>query len=406
MSSPHFIHSDDAGHARSAHASALAALLRDSRDQTLATFAATEQALRDTQLQVPYSPELNPPRWELGRIGWFQEWWIARNPQRLQGAAANPDVERTPPHRAGVDAWFDSSRVAHTERWRLPIPSADALRDDLAFGLQQSLELLRGGPQQDDDALYFFRLCLFHEDMHHEAAVYMAQHLGIPLPDWAARPVATAGEIEIGSGMHRLGFASPGFAFDNELAAHDVDLPAFRIDVAPVTWARYLAFIEAGGYRQREHWSDAGWAWLQQAPRSAPRYLRAAGSGWQRHEFGRWVDVDPALPAMNVSCHEAEAFCAWAGRRLPSEGEWERAAQHAGAALHWGEVWEWTASRFEPYAGFVAHPYRDYSAPWFGSRRVLRGGSFATQPRLKHPRYRNFFVPERNDIFAGFRTCA
>jgi ergothioneine biosynthesis protein EgtB len=356
-------------------------------------------------MQVPYSPELNPPLWELGHVGWFQEWWIARNPERLRGATANPDVERTAPHRAGVDGWFDSGRVAHTERWRLPLPPAEALRDDLAFGLQQSLELLRGGPQHGDDALYFFRLCLFHEDMHHEAAVYMAQALGVPLQDWAARPAVSEGEIEIAAGTHRLGFASPGFAFDNELSAHEVEVPAFRIDAAPVTWARYIPFVEAGGYRQRSHWSDAGWAWLQRLSLAAPRYLRPAGTGWQRLAFGRWVDLDPALPAMNLSCHEAEAFCAWSGRRLPREAEWERAALHAGAALHWGEVWEWTASPFEPYPGFVAHPYRDYSAPWFGSRRVLRGGSFATQPRMKHPRYRNFFVPERNDIFAGLRTC-
>jgi gamma-glutamyl hercynylcysteine S-oxide synthase len=403
MNSPLWIEAD---RARAAPAPALAAALRDSREHTLATFAAYEQALRESRMQVPYSPELNPPLWELGHIGWFQEWWIARNPERLRGAAANPDVMRAPPHRAGVDAWFDSSRVAHTDRWRLPIPPAEALRDDLAFGLQQSLELLGAGPQRDDDALYFFRLCLFHEDMHHEAAVYMAQHLGVPLPGWGARRVASHGEIAIDAGTHRLGFASAGFAFDNELAAHEVDVPAFRIDAAPVTWARYLEFVDAGGYRQRAHWSDDGWAWLQSSLRSAPRYLRASGGAWQRQQFGQWVDVDPALPAMNLSCHEAEAFCAWAGRRLPSEAEWERAALHAGAALQWGDVWEWTASAFEPYAGFVAHPYRDYSQPWFGSRRVLRGGSFATHARMKHPRYRNFFMPVRNDIFAGLRTCA
>lgn len=391
---------------RDAQVPALAAALRDSRDHTLATFAAYEQALRGSGMQVPYSPELNPPLWELGHVGWFQEWWIARNPERLRGAAANPDVERTAPHRAGVDAWFDSGRVAHAERWRLPLPPADALREDLAFGLQQSLELLRGGAQQGDDALYFFRLCLFHEDMHHEAAVYMAQHIGVPLQDWAARPVVSDSEIEVAAGTHRLGFASPGFAFDNELSAHEVEVPAFRIDAAPVSWGRYLPFVEAGGYRQRAHWSDAGWAWLQRLSLSAPRYLRQTGSSWQRQAFGHWVDLDPALPAMNLSCHEAEAFCAWAGRRLPSEAEWERVALHAGGALHWGDVWEWTASPFEPYPGFVAHPYRDYSAPWFGSRRVLRGASFATQPRMKHPRYRNFFMPERNDIFAGLRTCA
>jgi EgtB-related family protein len=109
---------------------------------------------------------------------------------------------------------------------------------------------------------------------------------------------------------------------------------------------------------------------------------------------------------MNLSWHEAQAYCGWAGRRLPTEGEWEFAAERAGGAFAWGQVWEWTASAFAPYPGFVAHPYRDYSAPWFHTRHVLRGGSFATHARMKHTRYRNFFPPDRNDIFAGFRTCA
>jgi len=398
---------DEAHGARTAPADALGAALRGSREQTLATFAAYKQALRGTRLRVPYSPDLNPPTWELGHVGWFQEWWIARFPERHRGAAADPEAPRAPPHRAGVDAWFDSSRVPHATRWQLPLPSADAIRDDLAFGLQQSLQLLRDA-SRDDDALYFFRLCLFHEDMHHEAAVYMAQHLGIPLQGWAPRACAGAGagELAVDGGTHRLGGVSAGFAFDNELAGHDVEVPAFRVDAAPVRWDRYLQFVEAGGYHRREHWSGDGWAWLQAASLSAPRYLRRHGGGWQRHTFGRWLDLRPEAPAMNLSCFEAEAFCAWAGRRLPSEAEWERATRQLGPAFQWGDVWEWTASAFAPYPGFVAHPYRDYSVPWFGSRRVLRGGSFATHRRMKHPRYRNFFVPERNDIFAGFRTCA
>jgi ergothioneine biosynthesis protein EgtB len=400
MESSHFTAAE---RARSAPAPTLAEALRESRSRTLATFALYEQTLRDTQLGVPYSPELNPPLWELGHVGWFQQWWIGRNPERERGVAADPDVARLPPPRAGADAWFDSGRVAHTTRWHLPLPAADAIRDDLARGLEQSLQLLAASGDSDE-ALYFFRLSLFHEDMHHEAAVYMAQHLGVPLSGWAPRASAGTGEVTIGEGVHRLGHTSPGFAFDNELVAHDVVVPAFRVDAAPVTWSQFLPFVEAGGYRRREHWSEAGWAWLQAGERSTPRYLRAAGSGWQRLTFGRWLDVEPHLPAVNLSWHEAEAFCAWAGRRLPSEAEWERAAQHGG--MHWGEVWEWTATPFEPYAGFAAHPYRDYSQPWFGSRRVLRGGSFATHTRMKHTRYRNFFMPERNDIFAGFRTCA
>ena len=391
--------------ARCADGTALAAALRDSRAHTLATFAAYESVLRDAGMAVPYSSEVNPPLWELGHIGWFQDWWLSRNPQRTRGSAADPDVQRAAPRRAGADAWFDSGRVPHGDRWRLPLPAADALRDDLAGGLNDSLALLRTSAQ-DDDALYFFRLALFHEDMHHEAAVYMAQHLRVRLAGWSPRADAPAQQQRIAACAHAMGSVAPGFAFDNELGSHAVALADFTIDSAPVTWARYLAFVEAGGYRRRECWSDDGWAWLQTRALECPRYLRERGGIWQRETFGDWVDLDPALPAMNLAAHEADAYCRWAGRRLPSEGEWECAAVQAGEAWSWGQVWEWTASAFAPYPGFSAHPYRDYSQPWFHTRRVLRGASFATHARMKHARYRNFFPPERNDIFAGFRTCA
>jgi ergothioneine biosynthesis protein EgtB len=395
----------DATRARSADPTLLAALLADTRHHTLSTFAAYERALGPGDVAVPFSPQLNPPRWELGHIGWFQEWWLRRNPQRMRGAAADPEVVRPPPHRTGADSWFDSSRVPHLDRWQLPLPSADALRDDLARGLEDSLALLRDC-WADDDALYFFRLSLFHEDMHHEAALYMAQHLGVPVSGWAPRAHARASEIVIDGGAHPMGAGVAGFAFDNELGAHTVHLGAFTIDSAPVSWARYLAFVAAGGYQHREFWSPDGWAWLQSQQLQAPRYLRPAGSTWQRLTFGSWQELDPTLPAMNISGHEAQAYCAWAGLRLPIEAEWERAAEQARDAFEWGQVWEWTASDFIPYPGFSAHPYRDYSAPWFHSRRVLRGGSFATHMRMKHPRYRNFFPPDRNDVHAGFRTCA
>jgi gamma-glutamyl hercynylcysteine S-oxide synthase len=391
--------------ARSANAEALAGALTDARRRTLSTFAAYERALESEQFVVPYSSQLNPPLWELGHIGWFQEWWLRRNPERHRGAAADPEAPRLVPRRAGADALFDSGRVPHADRWHLPLPSVGGLRDDLAAGLQESLELLRDCGTGDDD-LYFFRLCLFHEDMHQEAAVYMAQCLGIALDDWAPRHHAPGHEIAIGARQHMMGAPAEGFAFDNELGRHRVALSDFRIDSAPITWERFLRFVEAGGYRQREWWSDSGWTWLQGQDLQAPRYVRRRGDTWQRDTFGRWLDIDPTLPAMNVSGFEAQAYCAWAGRRLPTEAEWECAAEHAGGEFGWGQVWEWTASVFVPYPGFVAHPYRDYSAPWFHTRQVLRGGSFATHPRMKHPRYRNFFTPERNDIHAGFRTCA
>ncbi|MEF8721172.1 MAG: SUMF1/EgtB/PvdO family nonheme iron enzyme [Candidatus Accumulibacter delftensis] len=211
----------------------------------------------------------------------------------------------------------------------------------------------------------------------------------------------------------------PGFAFDNELSAHPIALPAFAIDSTPVSWERYLPFVTANGYQQARYWSSAGWRWREAAGIDAPRYLRQSGGQWQQRRFGQWQPLPIAAAAVHLSWFEADAWCRWAGRRLPTEGEWECTALAALAApstlatpndasdqcYEWGQLWEWTASRFLPYPAFRAHPYRDYSAPWFDSRYVLRGASQATALEIRHPRYRNYFTPERNDIFSGFRSC-
>jgi EgtB-related family protein len=181
-----------------------------------------------------------------------------------------------------------------------------------------------------------------------------------------------------------------------------------------VRWAEVLPFVESGGYADERWWDEAGRRWLYATGAVAPRYLRraegAAGTrtgthAWQRWRHGAWSPLDPTEPACHLSFHEAQAWCRWAGRRLPTEAEWERAAVSRPDAFRWGDVWEWTASPFAPYPGFVAHPYRDYSAPWFDGRPVLRGASFMTQPRMRHPRYRNYFLPHRSDVPAGFRSC-
>ncbi len=395
---------------RTADAAQLAQALQSSRHDTLAMLALYEAAR--PALQVPLHDELNPPRWEVGHIHWFQQWWLARNPQRAQGVAADPQAPRASPVRPDSDTLFDSSRVPHGSRWRLPLPEAAALRAMLDEGLSRTLRLLDDAGA-DDRGLYFHRLVLAHEDMHHEAALYMAQALGIAIPDARWQPPRLARDrsaLHIVGGPQRLGWAAGGFAFDNELGAFDVQLPAFDIDSRVLSWADFLPFVDSGAYAQPRWWSAAGRAWqgAQQAGQQAarPRYLRRQGSGWQQQRGGAWQALDEQLPACHLSAHEAEAWCAWAGRRLPTEAEWERAAFTAGSAFAWGAVWEWTASDFRPYPGFVPHPYLDYSAPWFGSRRVLRGASFATQPRLHERRYRNFYEPRRNDIFAGFRTCS
>jgi len=392
---------------RQAGADALARALADSRRDTLATFAVVEAALAGSGLAVPQRTEFNPPLWELGHIGWFQAWWLARNPQRGLGTAADPDAPR--PADAG-DALYDSSRVAHASRWQLPLPGAGATRDALAAQLQATLALLAEAPagcEGADDALYFFRLALLHEDMHHEAALYMAQALGIAIDDPRWQPPvlpAPGAPLAFGAADWRLGHSGPGFAFDNECGAHTVAVPAGEIDAQVLRWAEFLPFVESGGYADARWWSAAGQVWRAGQGADAPRYLQRDGTRWLQQRGGRWLPLDPARPACHLSAHEAAAWCAWAGRRLPTEAEWERAAVERPADFAWGAVWEWTASVFEPYPGFSPHPYRDYSAPWFGSRPVLRGASFGTQPRLHHPRYRNYFLAGRNDLFAGFRS--
>ncbi|GAC1599917.1 MAG: SUMF1/EgtB/PvdO family nonheme iron enzyme [Ramlibacter sp.] len=367
--------------------------LLETRERTLQLADAYQSALGRGGLQVPYAPELNPPLWEWGHVAWFQEHWIARNRQRALGAACDPEHEWAASLLPQADRWYDSSRVEHHSRWSLPLPDAAATRSYLASTLVQTLDWLDRLPADASDAqLYFFRLVVLHEAMHAEAAAYMGRALGVASASAAGgqpRDAACA-VLSIPAQAFRLGAPDDGFAFDNERGAHEVALQAFEIDAQPVSWAGFRGFVEAGGYRERRWWSEAGWAWLRQ------RGGRAAEVP---------PDALPQAPAVHLSAHEAEAWCRWAGRRLPTEAEWECAALQS-PGFTWGEVWEWTASTFEPYPGFSADPYREYSQPWFGDRRVLRGACRDTSPWLAHPRYRNFFLPQRTDLFAGFRSCA
>ncbi len=382
-------------------------MLRASRADTLATFAAWEREL--PALWVPSRHGLNPPLWELGHIGWFQGWWTTRNPQRRAGARAHPAVPRAPADPLDADALYDSSRVAHATRWSLPLPGADATRAQLARQLEATLVDLAGEPDEDDDILYFYRLALLHEDMHHEAALYMARALGIAVDDarWhAPRLPEPVSACALAPGEWRLGYpGKTGFAFDNELPPTRLPTAAVAIDTQVVRWAEYLPFVEAGGYRDDRWWDAQGLAWRSATAARTPRYLRNEGGQWLQAHAGAWAPLDPSEPACHLTRHEALAWCRWAGRRLPTEAEWEQAALSLGERFRWGDVWEWTASPFEPFPGFAAHPYRDYSAPWFDGRPVLRGASYLTQPRMRHPRYRNFFPADRNDVPAGFRSC-
>lgn len=383
---------------RTSDARLLARELVAVREITLALFEAYESA---DALDVPQSDEFNPPLWELGHIGWFQQWWVGRNRMRRDGPTCDPTHARLPcPHineaRHGDD-WYNSSTVAHAQRWALPLPSPQATKAYLRAGLMQTLDCLGDADASDAD-LYFFRLVLLHEAMHIEAAVYMAQALERPLHLPAqvlndmklialrADSMPGEGQFYLNQRLFKAGFDGPGFAFDNELAGQELMLNTFQIDAQPVNWQRYLAFVEASGY-------------------ALPRYLRKTYSGYESLLFGQWQPVKLQDSAVHLSWHDAQAYCLWAGRRLPTEFEWECAALTQ-PGFNWGDVWEWTSSDFLPYAGFKAHPYRDYSEPWFGSRKVLKGACAATLPIMRHAKYRNYFTPDRTDIYAGFRTCS
>jgi iron(II)-dependent oxidoreductase len=374
-----------------------AATLRDWLSASCKLTRVLTQFLGNESPAVALLPIVNPPLWELGHVAWFQEFWLHRG-----GDFEAPAIL---PH---ADRWYDSARVAHDTRWSLDLPDWQATRAYFEAVFERSLSLLDGDPLADARA-YFAQLAIFHQDMHNEAFCYMWQTLGYSMPvAWPEPGAPAAADIEIPAGTVPLG-ATPGsgFVFDNEKWAHEVGLPAFRIARRTVSNAEYASFVDGGGYKRRAFWSDAGWAMRERLGLDHPRYWRRDANAWSERRFDRWLPLAGRAPVMHVSCHEAEAYCAWAGRRLASEAEWESAADTCAGQLDVGRVWEWTSSRFAPYPGFSADPYQEYSAPWFAEEhRVLRGGSFATPPRLLRTSWRNFYKPERADLFCGIRTCA
>ncbi len=413
----------------------------DARERTLRLAA----VLGEAELLGPRLAIVNPPLWELGHLAWFQERWVLRAARGL------------PSLRPDADALYDSMAVPHDTRWSLPLPGLTETLGYLREVLARVVALLERGEADP----YFVRLSIFHEDMHWEAMAFTRQTLGLSSP-WGRGPVEAAGgvggldgDVEVPGGTFQLG-ATEGadFVFDNEKWAHPVELAPFRIARAPVTQRRFAEFVDDGGYGRRELWSEAGWRWREAAGATRPLHWDRTGGAWRRRDFDRWVTLEPDRPMVHAGWFEAEAWCRWAGRRLPTEAEWEAAAageRGAGGRLAprkrrfpWGDaeatperahldaraphpldvgalpagesafgcrqlignVWEWTQSDFLPYPGFVADPYRDYSQPWFGTHKVLRGGSFATPARLLRNTWRNFYTPDRRDPWAGFRTCA
>ena len=354
----------------------------------LRDFVAT---LSNPQIAPPVVATISPPLWEAAHVAWFAEWWCVRGAYNTVDGDTRADRDSV---WAGCDGFLNSNTIAHGARWHLPQLTRAATLDYLDRSLAQTLAALDRAAETDA-GLYPFRLAVFHEAMHLEALAWAAQTLGWAQPAWV-RPLPDMhqpGDIAITALSELIGHHQKGFSFDNERDAHAVSVNDFAIDHTPVSNAQFLQFVESGEYAAR-------------TGQPHPHCWRNVDAGWQARSFSAWLPLDPRAPVIHVSAVEADAYCHWVGRRLPTEHEWEIAA--ASDALDWGNsVWEWTASTFAPYPGFNADRYREYSAPWFdGKHRVLRGGSHATLDILHHAHYRNYFLPQRRDVFAGFRTCS
>lgn len=359
---------------------AIAEALSEARERTLALI----EPLDDEQLNRVYSPILSPLAWDLGHIANFEELWLVQT------------IGRREPLHGELGRFYDAIENPRKTRGELPILRDAELRSYMADVRERTLDVLEDveiGPDAEDPLLregFVYEMLLAHELQHNETMLQLLQLVdgyqsvnpefepnAEPVPDAPEAIGVEAGEFEIGAPIR-------GFAYDNERPRHGVELAAFEIDRTPVSNGAYISFMEDTGAE-------------------APMYWEREGEGWVDTARGRRAPIDPAQPVLHVSWKQADAFARWAGKRLPSEFEWEAARDQLDGL---GHGWEWTSSDFLAYPGFEAFPYREYSEVFFGDAyKVLRGGSWATHPRVARPSFRNWDLPQRSQIFAGLR-CA
>ncbi|SDF04118.1 ergothioneine biosynthesis protein EgtB [Pseudonocardia oroxyli] len=402
-------------------------------------------AIDDTELVAQHSPLMSPLVWDLAHIGSQEELWLVR------------DVGGREALRPEIDGLYDAFQHSRASRVALPLLTPEEARAYVAEVREKSLDVLERHPltgRRLEEAGFAFGMIVQHEQQHDETMLATHQlRVGGPLlsapppPPGRALP---AREVYVPAGESVQGTSTEPWALDNERPAHTVSLPAYWIDTHPVTNAEFTAFVEAGGYRDPRWWSVVGFQHVLDEGLVAPRFWsRDSGGTWFRRRFGVVEPVPGDEPVMHVSFHEAEAYARWVGKRLPTEAEWEKAArwdpeagrsrrfpwgdgdptpEHAnlgqrhlqpapvgaypagasplGVEQLIGDVWEWCSSGWEPYPGFEAFPYREYSEVFFGGDyKVLRGGSFGTDAAAVRGTFRNWDHPIRRQIFSGFR-CA
>ena len=366
----------------SADAAQALAAMAGARERTLALVA----ALDDHQLERVHSPIMSPLVWDLGHIAAYEDLWLAHRYGGLE--LLRPDLANL----------YDAFETPRAVRGEIEALGPDDAREYLEAVSARTAQVIRERGVSDG---VLCEMVLRHELQHSETMRQTMDIAGL-LPEYERvrmdAPLAASGApgswLEVPAGAFSMGASADGFAYDNERPCHIVELPAFALARSPVSNASWMTFSEGGGYERREWWSDEGWAWKQQ------------------HDITHHPSIaagHPEAPACHVSWFEADAFARAHDARLPTEAEWEKAAtwtQKAPQLAGIGRVWEWTASCFDGYPGFVAYPYREYSQVFFGDAyRVLRGGSWATHSRVASPTFRNWDLPLRRQIFAGVRLA-